>query len=188
MSSWLELMSAHGNDPWKAFKAVEANAEAERARHHAFRRAKPLIRFWMNDPTGAPGLVCVGRVDYDDSIRGSFPFKNNTPTQGVLELRDDHYMSMWLKRLPNDPEYKKNVVVTVDFYGGKKRWSGLLDHWTVKGKDHVKYLEVTFNDDLTHLQYLLAPPNPLLPIPLFQFPRIFALAGPSKVCALWIDF
>ncbi|PVA24341.1 Uncharacterised protein [Mycobacteroides abscessus subsp. abscessus] len=182
VSSWVELMSEHGNDPWKAFKAVEAKAEAERARHHAFRRAKPLIRFWMNDPTGAPGLVYVGRVDYDDSIRGSFPFKNNTPTQGVLELRDDHYMSMWLKRLPNDPEYKKNVVITVDFYGGKKRWSGLLDHWTVKGKDHVKYLEVTFNDDLTHLQYLLAPPNPLLPIPLFQFPRIFALAGPAKWC------
>lgn len=166
----------------KQLNRIEAECEACRAEHRALRKAKPLIRFWMNKPDGSPGLNYVGRVDYDDTIRGSFPFKNNEPSQGLLELRDDHYMAVWLKKLPNDPDLKKNVVITVDFYGGKKRWSGLLDNWTIKTKDGVKYLEVTFQDDLTYLQYLLCPPNPLLPIPVFQFPRIFGIAGPAKWC------
>ena len=87
---------------------------------------------------------------------------------------------MWLKRLPNDPDLKKNVVITVDFYGGKKRWSGLLDNWSIKSAEGIPYLEATWKDDLTYLQYLLCPPNPVLPIPVFQFPRVFMLAGPAK--------
>lgn len=153
-----------------------------RDQHEALRNAPPLIRLWMNDPSGASGAIYIGRADYTDTLKGSFPFKNNTPTQGVLELRDDHYLAVWLKRLPNDTSLLKNVLITVDFYGTEKRWSGLLDKWTVKSKDGVKYLEVTFHDDLTQLQYLLCPPNPILPIPIFQFPRIFALAGPAKWC------
>jgi hypothetical protein len=100
----------------------------------------------------------------------------------VLQIRDDHYVAEFLKKLPNDKSYKKNVLITVDFYGGKKRWSGLLDKWNIRTRDSIKYFEMTFNDDLTYLQYLLAPPNPLLPIPVFQFPRIFALSGPAKWC------
>ncbi|SHY16329.1 Uncharacterised protein [Mycobacteroides abscessus subsp. abscessus] len=180
MTAWADILAANTGDPWKAFKTLEREADQVRAQHHAFRRAKPLIRLWMNDPDGDAGLVYVGRVDYDDTIRGAFPFKNNTVSQGVLELRDDHYLAVWLKQLPNNPELKKNVVITVDFYGDQKGWSGLLDKWTIKSKDHVKYLEVTFNDDLAFLQYLLCPPNPALPIPVLQFPRIFALAGPAR--------
>ncbi|AEK07065.1 minor tail protein [Mycobacterium phage Enceladus] len=177
---WQDILDAADGDEWKAFASLEAKADSVRQEHVAIRRAKPLIRLWMNNPDGSEGLVYVGRVDYDDTIKGSFPFKNNTPSQGVLELRDDHYLAVWLKKLPNDPTLKKNVVITVDFYGGRKRWSGLLDKWTVKTADNVKYLEVSFNDDLTFLQYLLCPPNPLLPIPVFQFPRVFGIAGPAK--------
>lgn len=179
MGSWQDAVAAAG-DEWAAFKTLEAQADGVRAQHRAIRRARPLIRLWMNNPTGDEGLVYVGRIDYDDTVSGSFPFKNNTPSQGIVTLRDDHPMAIWLKKLPNDPELKKNVVITVDFYGGKKRWSGLLDKWTVKTSDHVKVLEVSFTDDLAFLQYLLCPPNPFLPIPVFQFPRVFALAGPAK--------
>lgn len=167
-------------EAWTLLADIESTCDGIRADHQSLRRSKPLIRLWMNNPDGGPGLVYVGMVDYDDTIRGSFPFKNNEPTQGVLELRDEHYLAVWLKKLPNDPELKKNVVITVDFYGGKKRWSGLLDHWTIKSREHVKYLEVTFNDDLTCLQFLLAPPNPFLPLDVFQFPRIFMLAGGAR--------
>ncbi|OYN81782.1 hypothetical protein [Mycolicibacterium sphagni] len=177
---WTDILSKAGGNAWSALDAIDAAAAEVRQGNESLRRAKPLIRLWMNDPDGGAGLVYVGRVDYDDTIRGSFPFKNNTPSQGVIELRDEHYLAIWLKQLPNNPELKKNVVITVDFYGGKKRWSGMLDRWTIKSKDHVKYLEVTFNDDLTMLQYLLCPPNPFLPIPAFQFPRVFGLAGPAK--------
>lgn len=187
--TWFDLLAKNNGDKAKAFAALDAQADEIRMHHYAMRHAKPLIRLWMNDPDGDAGLVYIGRVDYDDTITGSFPFKNNTPAQGMLALRDDHYLALWLKRLPNDPSLKKNVVITVDFYGGEKRWSGMLDKWTVKSTpDHVKYLEVVFNDDLTMLQYLLCPPNPLLPIPVFQFPRIFALAGPAKWCISTIIF
>lgn len=164
----------------EALAGIESSCEAIRERHRGIRFSKPRIRIWMNNPNGSAGLVYVGSVDYDDTIRGSFPFKNNTPTQGVLELRDEHYMAVWLKKLPNDPELKKNVIITVDFYGGHKRWSGMLDHWTIKYRDNVRYLEITFNDDLTCLQFLLAPPNPFLPLNIFQFPRIFMLAGGAR--------
>lgn len=159
---------------------VDAQCRDVRARRKALRMSKPLIRIWMNDPDHAKaGAVYVGRIDFDDTVKGSFPFKNNTPSQGSIELRDDHYMAMWLKKLPNDPNLRKNVIITVDFYGGEKRWSGMLDKWEVKSVGGVKTLEATFQDDLTFLQYLLCPPNPVLPIPVFQFPRLFCLAGPS---------
>ena len=170
-------------------QAVEAAAGSVRDRHRALRLAKPIIRLWNNDQDWSKaGANYVGRIDLDDTIKGSFPFKNNTPSQGVIELRDDHWIAMWLKKLPNDPDVRKNVVITVDFYGGIKRWSGLLDRWEVKTRDGVKYLEVTFQDDLTFLQYLLCPPNPALPIPVFQFPRLFMLAGPSIWCVSMIIF
>lgn len=159
---------------------AELRCEAIREKHRSLRLAKPLIRVWMNDPDpSVAGARYVGRVDFDDTIMGSFPFKNNVAAEGMFQIRDDHYIAMWLKNLPNDPALRKNVIITVDFYGGEKRWSGMLDRWEVKSKGGVKFLEVTFLDDLTFLQFLLCPPNPALPIPVFQFPRIFALAGPS---------
>lgn len=158
---------------------IKQQCHAIRQSREELRMAFPIIRLWINENIDGPA-VCIGRVDYTDTIKGSFPFKNNTPTQGVLQIRDDHYVGVFLKSLPNDPAYCKNVLITVDFYGGEKRWSGLLDKWNVRQRDGVKYMELTFNDDLTFLQYLLCPPNPLLPIDIFQFPRVFALAGPSR--------
>src|SRR5690606_35850467 len=35
-------------------------------------------------------------------------------------------------------------------------------------------------DDLQFLQFMLGPPNPLLPIPIFQFPRVLPIFGPAK--------
>lgn len=169
--------------------AAEKDCDEIRRKHNSLRLARPLIRLWMNNPdSNSAGAVYVGRIDFDDTIKGSFPFKNNTPTEGMIQLRDDHYIAMWLKKLPNDPALRKNVIITVDFYGGQKRWSGLLDRWEVKSRDGVKYLEATFQDDLTFLQFLLCPPNPALPIPLFQFPRIFALAGPSRWAVSMVIF
>lgn len=160
---------------------IDRSCDYVRQRHESLRKAFPLIRLWVNDPDSSAGAVMIGRVDFTDTIKGSFPFKNNTPAQGILQIRDDHYIAKFLKRLPNDPTYQKNVMITVDFYGGQKRWSGLLDKWNVKtNEEGTKYFEMTFLDDLTYLQYLLAPPNPFLPIPVFQFPRVFMLAGPSK--------
>jgi len=166
---------------------VDWQVENWRQQLYARSQAKPFIRFWRNKANGDPGLEYYGRVAYDDNLKGSFPFKKNTSAQGIIELRIDHYVAEWLRSIPNDSEAKKNVVVTVDFFGGDMRWSGLLHHHAVKMRDGLHYMEVTFNDDLQFLQFLLGPPNPLLPIPIFQFPRVLPIVGPAKwACSIMI--
>lgn len=145
------------------------------------RKQKPFIRFWKNKDDGSPGLEYVGRVHYDDTTRASFSFRKNESTQGVLEIRTDHYISEWIRSVVMSPELKKNIIITVDFYGGEKRWSGILKSHAIKvNEEHIRYHELTFNDDLQFLQYLLCPPNPALPVNVFQFPRVFTLIGPAK--------
>jgi hypothetical protein len=145
------------------------------------RKEKPYIRIWKNKDDGSAGLEYVGRIHYDDTVRASFPFRKNESAQGVLELRTDHYISKWIREVAITEEAKKNIVITVDFYGGEMRWSGLLKSHSIKvGEDHIRHHELTFNDDMQYLQYLLCPPNPALPIDVFQFPRVFTLVGPAK--------
>jgi len=144
-------------------------------------KEKPLIRIWKNPEDGSPGLIYVGRVHYDDTIRADFPFQLNESAQGVLELRSDHYISKFVREVVTDDDMKKNIVISVDMYGGELRWSGILKHHAVKVmEDGLHYMELTFMDDLQFLQFLLGPPNPALPIPVFQFPRVFPMVGPAK--------
>jgi len=145
------------------------------------RKQKPYIRIWKNKDDGSRGLEYVGRIHYDDTIRASFPFNRNESAQGVLELRTDHYISKWIREVAITEEAKKNIVITVDFYDGEMRWSGLLRSHSIRvGDDQLRYHELSFNDDMQFLQFLLCPPNPALPIGVFQFPRVFTLIGPAK--------
>lgn len=159
---------------------LRAQCDQTREVHRAMKRAAPLVRLWANRPDGSPGLVLRGTAR--DNIGGRFPFrKNGFGTAGTLKLRLDHYLARWLVSIPNDSEAKKNVVITVDMMGGNVRWSGLLKNWKViRDGQGVRYLEATFIDDLQYLQFMLGPPNPLLPIPVFQFPRVLPLFGPAK--------
>lgn len=151
------------------------------------RQAKPMITFYRNKADGSPGLEYYGRVDYRDTIRGSFPFKKNISTQGVMEIRDDHYIAEWLKGVPNDPAQCKNIVIRIDFFGGSLRWSGLLHHWSRKYREGLRYLELTFNSDLQFLQFLLGPPNPVLPLMVFQWPRVLPILGPARwACSIMV--
>lgn len=166
---------------------IEGKVADWRNQLSAIRHAKPMISFYRNKGNDDPGLEYYGRVAYQDTMKASFPFKKNVSTQGVMELRFDHYISEWMRSIPNDDEHKKNVVIRVDFFGGKLRWTGILHHHAVKMRNGVHYMELTFNDDLQFLQFLLAPPNPLLPLPIFQWPRVFSLIGPSKwACSIAI--
>ena len=145
------------------------------------RRQKPYIRIWKNKDNGDPGLEYVGRIHYDDTVRASFPFRKNESAQGVLEIRTDHYISKFIRQVVTSEELKKNIVITVDFYGGEMRWSGILKSHAIKvSDDHIRHHELTFADDLQFLQFLLCPPNPALPLGIFQFPRVFTLVGPAK--------
>lgn len=168
-------------------ETTEVNVADWRQQLLWLRNAKPMITFYQNPSDGSPGLEYYGRVDYRDSIKASFPFKKNVSAQGVLELRYDHYISAWMRTIPNDPNQCKNVIIRIDFFGGKLRWTGLLHHHAVKMRDGVHYMELTFNDDLQFLQFLLGPPNPALPIPIFQFPRVLPILGPAKwACSIMV--
>lgn len=171
-----------GDSRLRELDYIDKECEAWRARLETKRKQKPLIRFYKNKDNGDPGLEYVGRVHFDDTIRANFPFSKNEAAQGILELRTDHYIAEWLRKsVTTDPDVKKNVVIIVDYYGGELRWSGLLQSHAVKvGEDGLRTMELKFMDDLQFLQYMLAPPNPALPIPIFQFPRVFVLAGPAK--------
>lgn len=158
---------------------LESQCQVIRDNHQRIRRTAPVVRLWANKQDGSPGLVLRGQAK--DSVAGKFPWRKNTPQQGTLRLRLDHYLARWLISIPNDPNARKNVVITVDHMGGAKRWSGLLKHWSVvRDADGLRYLDAVFIDDLQYLQFMLGPPNPLLPIPVFQFPRVLPIFGPSK--------
>ncbi|WP_280393379.1 hypothetical protein [Nocardia wallacei] len=146
--------------------------------YHSLRRTPPVVRLWHNKPDGTPGLALQGRVA--DTIAGKFPWKKNQSAGGMLRLRLDHHLARWLISIPEDPEARKNVVISVDHMGGAKRWSGLLKTWHVRTVNRVHYLEVLWNDDLQFLQFMLGPPNPALPIPIFQWPRVLPILGPAK--------
>lgn len=160
---------------------IQSQCEDWRAELNSRRNQKPYIRIWKNKEDGTPGLEYVGRIHYDDTIRASFPFRKNEASQGVIELRVDHYMSEWIRKVVTDDTMKKNIIISVDMWGGEMRWSGLLKSHAIKvTEEGSRYHEINFIDDFQFLQFLLAPPNPALPIPVFQFPRVFALVGPAK--------
>lgn len=155
-------------------------ANENRAYRRALKRSAPLMRCWKNQNDGSEGAISQGRINHRDSVEYEFPSKKNFSASGRVVLRADHHIARWVMTVPNTPTECKNVLITVDLYGGKWRWSGLLHHWDLETRDGVDYLTMSFNDDLQFLQFMLAPPNPLLPLYIFQFPRSWPMFGPAK--------
>nr|WP_169813332.1 hypothetical protein [Nocardia vaccinii] len=169
--------------------------ECERIREErlAMRRAKPRARVFTNPPDGREdeGLILVGEAA--DNIAGSFPLKNKVtdPGVGTLRLRPDHPISRYIINIPllakANPSMadviKANVVLIVDHMGGAFQWSGLVKNWRLrKDANGIRYVELTCIHDTQFLQYYLCPPNPILPLEVFQWPRDLPLFGPSKWC------
>jgi hypothetical protein len=162
-----------------------------RRRKQALKKAMPKVRVWVNP--GAPilgipgdspadGMLYLGQVDLRDCAEYEFPWKNNQGSAGNFRLRGEHYIAKKIASIPNDPNMCKNVIITVDMYGGQLRWSGLMHDWKVSTEEGTDYIQANFNDDLQFLDFMLAPPNPALPLPIFQFPRVHFLFGPSRWC------
>lgn len=154
-------------------------AELRRQRR-ALKTARTEVRIYKNNPDGSAGLLFVGRLDIREATKHSFPQRDNIMSSGSFETRASHHIAKFIASIPNDPEECKNVVIRVDRYGGLWRWTGVMHHWDVETRDGVDYLSATFNDDLQFLQFMLGPPNPALPLPIFQFPRDFFIFAPSR--------
>lgn len=159
----------------------EATTEIRRKRR-ALKNAKPLMQLYKNNPDGTPGLIPVGRTTYRECPRYQWPKKKNVSSQGYYSIRASHWLAKFITTIPNNPTECKNYVIRVDMYGGGWRWSGLGHHWSAETKDGVDLVTFYFNDDMQYAQFLLAPPNPLLPLPIFQFPRVWPEFGPSVYC------
>lgn len=159
---------------------VDARLDVKAAARNKLARQRPRIRMWANPTTSNhDGLVLRGEIA--EYVSFNCAWGKNEPASATLKLRNDHHLANWLKSIPDDPDAKKNVVLTADFYGGQERWSGIMSHWSlIKDSSGIRYLEVTFIDDLQYLAFLLCPPNPALPIPVFQFPRVLPIFGPTR--------
>ena len=155
-----------------------------RRRKKALKHAMPKVRMWVNPPEGetGDGVLYLGQVDLRDCADYEFPWKNNKSSAGRFAVRSEHYIAKKIAAIPNDPDSCKNIIITVDMYGGTLRWSGLMHHWDVEEIEGTDYITATFNDDLQFLDFMLAPPNPSLPLFLFQFPRVHFMFGPTRWC------
>lgn len=167
-----------------AQEEARASIKEHRRRKKAMKLAMPKVRLWVNPPEGetADGMLYLGQVDLGDCAQYEFPWKNNKASKATMAVRTEHYIAKKIASIPNDPNMCKNVIITVDMYGGTLRWSGLMANWTVNEIEGTDYITATFNDDLQFLDFMLAPPNPALPLPLFQFPRVHFLFGPTRWC------
>lgn len=172
-----------------SYEDIKAGCEHARERTRTLRRELPMVRLYHNKADGTPGLYLRG--DLADNMAGSLPRKrNNFGDTGTIDIRPDHYLARWLIRIPNDPEAKKNVVLRVEHLGGAMQWCGILDHWKAIRRNGILMLRVTFIHDAQYMRWLLCPPNPWLPIWLFQWPRVLPLLGPSNwiICVLiWLN-
>lgn len=161
-----------------------ALSKQNRAHRRAVKGGTPSIRAYMNDSVDAasPGITYYGRIDVKDTNDYEFPQRNNFSTTGQIRLRANHYVAKWVITNPNTPQALQNIIFIVDMYGGNWRWSGLVHHYEVETVDGSDYVTIFINDDLQFLQFLLAPPNPSLPLYIFQFPRVWFIFGPSIWC------
>lgn len=157
-------------------------AKENRRQRRALKMSAPQIKIYRNGEIDTPGLTYRGRIDVRDTEDYEFGQRKNFSETGTITFRGDHPMAKWIATIPNDPHELKNVIVIVDMYGSKWRWSGLVHHYDLETKDGVDYMTLSINDDLQFLQFMLAPPNPALPIYVFQFPRVWPMFGPSVWC------
>ena len=159
-----------------------------RQRRKALKRAKPKVYIYKNNPDGSPGAVFRGRINIRELTKYQFPDVKNVASAGVFTIRASHYLAKWIMTVPNDPDECKNILIRVDMYGGRWRWTGLLHHWESETVDGVDILTCTWNHDMQFIQFMLCPPNPLLPVPIFQFPRDWFEFGPSVFCIALMIF
>lgn len=149
-----------------------------RRQHKAIQRSQTQMWLYQNLP-GEVGLHRRGRINVLDCTKHQFQQRDNVSSPGYITIPARHYLAKWIVTIPNDPEQCKQVVIRVDKYGGAWRWTGMMHHWTAETIDGVDYVSAYFNDDMQILQFLLVPPNPALPLGIFQFPRDYLVVAPS---------
>lgn len=156
-------------NPLDLLDGVYKRAQARKLARTRKRLARPWVRIWDGD------WNLRGEVQAE--FMGEFHWKLNETGTGTIELPENHYIAKWI--VDYDGRAKKNVHITVDKDGA--RWSGRMKNFAVKKTDNNTTLVVTFMHDYEELKWIDCWSNPLFPA-VFQFPKVFILAGP----AVWV--
>ncbi|MFI8976922.1 hypothetical protein ACIGO9_28850 [Nocardia asteroides] len=147
-----------------AYAELTAAALEERRQ----RLAPPLVRLWDGNWMLRGRLTRIISAEITEAL--------NETGMATIELPMDYWMSEWV--VDTDARSTDNVHLTVDKDG--VRWSGRMQSFTVrKETDGTAVLVMIFRHDYQELKHIICYPNPALP-PEVQFPRVFALYGPSK--------
>ena len=121
----------------------------------------------------------------DAEYLGDFEWVDNDTGPGQTEIPWDHYIAEWIwdewGRLQRGE--KIDVHIVVECYNGA-RWSGKLDCCSPeKREDGTRTLAVQWLSDYEKLKWYTVWSNAALPS-IFQFPRVFLLAGGARWCLL----
>ncbi|MFD3431163.1 Gp37-like protein [Nocardia fluminea] len=121
----------------------------------------------------------------DAEYLGDFEWIDNDTGPGQTEIPWDHYVAEWIwdewGRLQRGE--KIDVHIVVECYNGA-RWSGKLDCCSPeKREDGTRTLAVQWLSDYEKLKWYTVWSNAALPS-IFQFPRVFLLAGGARWCLL----
>ncbi|NKU15218.1 hypothetical protein GS928_19030, partial [Rhodococcus hoagii] len=104
--------------------------------------------------------------------------ENNTGQASFL-LDVDHYVAAWVIDKDGRRARGEGANIHIDIEIAGARWSGRAEPPKVeRGTDGRRYVRLTFLHDYENLKWIDCWPNPFLPA-IFQFPRMFILAGPA---------
>ncbi|MFD3748323.1 phage tail protein [Nocardia sp. NPDC058633] len=121
----------------------------------------------------------------DAEYLGDFEWVENDTGAGQTEIPWSHYIAQWIwdehGRLQRGE--KRDVHIVVECRNGA-RWSGKLDSCSPEKRDDgTKTLAVQWLSDYETLKWYTVWSNAALPS-IFQFPRVFLLAGGARWCLL----
>ncbi|NKT17577.1 hypothetical protein GS688_07685 [Rhodococcus hoagii] len=148
----------------------QATLDAERE-DWEIRNADPLIKL-------ADGNQVIRYLLFDVQDLKFSEIENNTGQASFL-LDVDHYVSAWVIDKDGRRARGEGANIHIDIEIAGVRWSGRAEPPKVeRGTDGRRYVRLTFLHDYENLKWIDCWPNPFLPA-IFQFPRMFILAGPA---------
>lgn len=148
----------------------QATLDAEREDWET-RNADPLIKL-------ADGHQVIRHLLFDVRDLKFSDIENNTGQASFL-LDVDHYVAEWVADRDGRRQRGEGTNLHVEIEIAGVRWSGRAEPPVVeKGADGRRYVRLTFLHDYENLKWIDCWSNPFLPA-IFQFPRIFILAGPA---------
>ncbi|EGD23979.1 hypothetical protein [Prescottella equi] len=148
----------------------QATLDAERE-DWEIRNADPLIKL-------ADGNQVIRYLLFDVQDLKFSEIENNTGQASFL-LDVDHYVAAWVIDKDGRRARGEGANIHIDIEIAGVRWSGRAEPPKVeRGTDGRRYVRLTFLHDYENLKWIDCWPNPFLPA-IFQFPRMFVLAGPA---------